>query len=49
MLKMAALNRDSISKFEHLNITLEFSEVLRMNKTDKKLFELILDYSLKLF
>ncbi|CAD8181913.1 unnamed protein product [Paramecium octaurelia] len=49
MLKMAAINKESISKFEQLNVGLDFSEILRVNKNDKKLYDQILDYSLKLF
>ncbi|CAD8108611.1 unnamed protein product [Paramecium sonneborni] len=49
MLKMAAINKESISKFEQLNVGLDFSEILRVNKNEKKLYDQILDYSLKLF
>lgn len=39
MLKMAAINKESISKFEQLNVGLDFSEILRVNKNDKKLYD----------
>lgn len=39
MLKLASINKESVSKFEAINVSLDFFEVLRTNKNDKKLFD----------